>query len=150
KPAFECFRSARTDLMATLLVFTAFLPLAGSLVLFLSPRMDQRTARVVALGTVLATLGFALILLTGFQPGVVEPQFAFGPKGRPYGLSWLDEPDIRFALGLDGLSVWLFVLTAVLMVPAVFSSWESVTDRAPLHYAFLLALEAGLLGLFAS
>src|SRR5206468_1591986 len=41
-------------------------------------------------------------------------------------------------------------LTSLLMITAIFSSWESVTDRAPMHYAFLLALETGLLGLFAS
>src|SRR5262249_8739544 len=55
-----------------------------------------------------------------------------------------------FALGLDGLSFWLFLLTTLLMITAVFSSWESISDRAPLYYAFLLALETGLLGLFAS
>jgi len=136
--------------MATLLVITAFLPLLGSAVLFLSPRMDVKTARGVALVTVLATIVPALILLLAFKPGVVEPQFAFGSPGGPYGLTWLGTPDIRFAFGLDGLSLWLFVLTTVLMVPAVFSSWESITDRAPAHYGFLLALEAGLLGLFAS
>ena len=136
--------------MATLLVITAFLPLIGSAVLFLSPRMDVKTARLVALATVLVTLLPALILLFAFKPGVIEPQFAYGAPGGPYGLSWLGSPDIRFSFGLDGLSLLLFVLTTVLMLPAVFASWESVTERAPMHYAFLLALEAGLLGLFAS
>ena len=42
------------------------------------------------------------------------------------------------------------MLTSLLMVTAIFSSWEPITDRAPLYYAFLLALETGLLGLFAS
>src|SRR3974377_1729453 len=42
------------------------------------------------------------------------------------------------------------VLTALRMTAAVFSSWEAITDRASLYYAFLLALETGLLGLFAS
>ncbi len=136
--------------MATLLVITTFLPFLGSLVLFLSPRMDVKTARTLALGTVVLTLLPSLFLAVAFERGVVEPQFAYGPQGGPYGLFWMGYPDIRFALGLDGLSLWLFVLTAVLMLPAVFASWESVTDRAPMHYAFLLALESGLLGLFAS
>ena len=39
-------------------------------------------------------------------------------------------PDIRFALGLDGLSLWLFVLTSLLMITAIFASWESITERA--------------------
>jgi NADH-quinone oxidoreductase subunit M len=53
-------------------------------------------------------------------------------------------------LGLDGISLVLYVLTALLMVPSVFASWEPVTERAATHYALMLALETGMLGLFAS
>ncbi|MDR3638768.1 MAG: NADH-quinone oxidoreductase subunit M, partial [Isosphaeraceae bacterium] len=80
----------------------------------------------------------------------IVPQFTAGPDGGPYGWSWLEGSGIRFALGLDGLSIWLFALTAVLQITAIFASWESVTERPAHHYAFLLALETGLLGLFAS
>ena len=58
--------------MATLLVITVLLPLAGSLALFLSPRLEQKTARAVALATALATLAFTLILLVSFQAGVTD------------------------------------------------------------------------------
>jgi NADH-quinone oxidoreductase subunit M len=136
--------------MATLLAFTVLLPLLGSLVLFSAPRLERNTARTVALGISLATFGLSLIFLLAFEPQTLTPQFAFGSPAGPYGLAWLSRPDIRFALGLDGLSFWLFLLTTVLMVTAVCSSWESISDRAPLYYAFLLALETGLLGLFAS
>lgn len=136
--------------MATLLVITVLLPLLGSLGLFLSPRLDMKTARVVALATALATLALSLILLYSFQAGVTTPQFAFGPESGPYGLAWMERPGIRFSLGLDGLSVWLFGLTSLLLITAIFASWESITERAAMHYAFLLALETGLLGLFSS
>src|SRR5271157_2519987 len=160
--------------MATLLTITVLLPLLGSLVLILAPRLDRsearnialgctlrwRTlvlrrwsgseARNIALGCTLATMAFSLILLVSFRTGVLAPQFAFEPQAGTYGLRWLPRPDIRFALGLDGLSLWLFLLTALLMITAVLSSWEAISERAPLYYAFLLALETGLLGLFAS
>jgi NADH-quinone oxidoreductase subunit M len=136
--------------MATLLLITVLLPIAGSLVLAASPRLDHRAARQIALLCTLGTLAFSLILLFAFRSGVLTPQFAYGPPEGPYGLGWLSRPDIRLALGLDGLSLWLFLLTAVLMITAVFSSWEPIRERAPLYYAFLLALETGLLGLFAS
>ena len=136
--------------MATLLALTVLLPLLGSLVLFSAPGLERDTARRVALGVTLATFGLSLIFLLAFEPGVLTPQFAFGSPGGPYGLAWVTVPDIRFALGLDGLSFWLFLLTSLLMITAVCSSWESVSERAPLYYAFLLALETGLLGLFAS
>ena len=136
--------------MATLLVITVLLPLIGSVVLFLSPRLDVKSARTIALGTALAALALTLILILAFRPGVMTPQFAFDAGGGHYGLSWMDPPGIRFALGLDGISVWLFGLTSLLMITAICASWESVTDRAAMHYAFLLALQTGLLGLFAS
>jgi NADH-quinone oxidoreductase subunit M len=136
--------------MATLLLITVLLPLASSLFLFLGPRRDARSARSIALGTALVTLAFSLILLVRFRTGVVTPQFAFGESGGPYGWNWMSRPGIRFALGLDGISLWLFVLTALLQITAIFSSWESVRERAPSHYGLLMALETGLLGLFAS
>ena len=136
--------------MATLLAITVLLPLIGSATLILTPNLSKSTARTMALGFTLATMGLSLILLMAFKPGVLNPQFAYGPEAGPYGLSWLTRPDIRFALGLDGLSLWLFQLTSLLMITAVCSSWESISERVPLYYAFLLALQTGLLGLFAS
>jgi NADH-quinone oxidoreductase subunit M len=136
--------------MATLLAVTVFLPLIGALVLVLTPGLDKAASRRIALGCSLATFGACLALLAGFEPSVTTPQFAYGPDAGPYGLSWLSRPDVRFALGLDGLSIWLFVLTGLLMITAVLSSWESISDRAPMYYAFLLALETGLLGLFGA
>lgn len=136
--------------MATLLAFTVFLPLIGALVLVLAPGLDKGAARKIALGTTLATFALCLAFLAGFEPDVTTPQFAAGPDGGPYGWSWLVRPDVRFALGLDGISIWLFVLTGLLMITGVLASWESISERAPLYYAFLLALESGLLGLFAA
>ena len=143
--------------MATLLVITVFLPVLGSLALVLMPRTDDNRARTIALGIALVTLAFSLILLAGFHSEVEGPQFAHvGADGR-YGFSWggtsseaPDRPDIRFALGLDGISLWLFVLTSLLMITAIARSWESIKERVAVHYAFLLALQTGLLGLFAS
>src|SRR4051812_46846404 len=136
--------------MATLLAITVLLPLIGSAVLILMPKLEKEQARSVALGFVLATFRLSLLFLLAFDPAVTTPQFAFGTPNGPYGLRWMARPDIRFSLGLDGLSFWLFLLTTLLMITAVFASWESIGDRVPLYYAFLLALETGLLGLFAS
>jgi NADH-quinone oxidoreductase subunit M len=135
--------------MAVLLALTVLLPLVGSLALFLAPWLEQRAARTFALGTTLLTLALSLIFVFAFQPGVEGPQFTVASSGG-YGWSWINPPNIRFALGLDGISVWLFALTSLLMITSVCSSWESITERAPAHYALMLALETGLLGLFAS
>jgi NADH-quinone oxidoreductase subunit M len=59
---------------------------------------------------------------------------------------------IEFFIGLDGINIWLVVLTAVLMVPAVLISWDSsqVRERQNEYYAWLLALEAAMIGVFIS
>ena len=138
--------------MPTLLALTIGIPLLGGLVLLLLPNLDHRSARRMALATSLTTLAISLIFALAFRLGVAGPQFAWSSGGH-LGLPWLNVsggPGIRFAFGLDGISLGLFVLTTLLIIPAIFASWESVTERAPTHYAFILALETGLLGLFSS
>ncbi len=57
---------------------------------------------------------------------------------------------IQFYVGLDGLSVWLVVLTALLLVPSVLISWHSIRERVNEYYAWLLALGTGMLGVFVA
>ena len=58
--------------------------------------------------------------------------------------------DIRLSIGLDGLSLWLFGLSALLSVTAIFVSWEAVTERVAGFYMLLLLLEAAMLGVFVA
>jgi len=135
--------------MATLLLITVLLPLLGSMVLILVPKLEFQAARAIALWIAIVTLAFSLILLSAFSSSVSGPQFAF-MRGSHYGLEWVGRPDIRFALGLDGLSLWLFILTSILMITSIGASWSSIRENPGPYYAFLLALQTGLLGLFAS
>jgi NADH-quinone oxidoreductase subunit M len=143
--------------MSMLLIFTIFLPLLGALLLFALPHHDYKTARWMALGTVLATMVLSLVMATAFEVGRSGFQFApmegWGTVSAHYGMRWIDVgngPGIRFATGLDGVGLSLFLLTSVLMITSVFASWESVQERAPVHYALMLLLQTGLLGLFAA
>ncbi len=58
--------------------------------------------------------------------------------------------DVRFSIGLDGLSVWLYALSALLMLSAVLVSWTAIRERVALFFSMLLLLEAGCLGVFAA
>src|SRR5262249_27335421 len=58
--------------------------------------------------------------------------------------------EIQFFLGIDGLNIWLIVLTNLLMVSAVLVSWTAVTERVNEYYAWLLALACTMLGVFLS
>lgn len=113
---------------------------------------------------VLITFVLSLVLVAGYDPGKTSPD------GKPELLqfhsevSWLgtiktskDEaapkiigPDIRLSLGVDGISLWLIALTALLMIPAVLVSWDAIQERAAVYYALMLVLEAGMIGVFAS
>jgi NADH-quinone oxidoreductase subunit M len=55
---------------------------------------------------------------------------------------------IQFFIGLDGLNIWLIALTSLMMVPVILISWESIRDNAGKFYAWLFALQAGVLGVF--
>src|SRR5438105_10920 len=57
---------------------------------------------------------------------------------------------IRFHIGLDGISVWLVVLTTLLMVCSVLGSWTAVTERVNEYYAWMLALQMAMVGVFLS
>ncbi len=72
-------------------------------------------------------------------------------RHRPAWLDWTGAPvDIRFSIALDGLSLWLFALTSLLMVVAVLVGWEAIDQQASLYYRLLLILETGMLGVFVA
>ncbi|MBL8798019.1 MAG: NADH-quinone oxidoreductase subunit M, partial [Planctomycetia bacterium] len=57
---------------------------------------------------------------------------------------------IQFYIGLDGFNVWLVVLTAVLSLPSVLVSWRQITERVNEFYAWFLALQTAMMGIFLS
>ena len=130
--------------MLNLLLLTVFLPLVGAGLIRVLAETGTSVARRIALITSLATLVLAGGLVWSFpasaQDGFDIPWLSPGGRGI----------DIRFSLGLDGVSLWLFGLSALLTVTAILVSWEAITDRAPAFYALLLLLETGMLGVFAA
>ncbi len=132
---------------ASLLMLTIFLPLAGALLMCQVGRFGQQAARCFALLVTVATLGLAAVVVSGF-PGGSDPYAVTN-------LAWVGGAgqsvlDVRFNIGLDGLGVWMFGLSALLMVTSVLVSWEAIRDRAGLFYGMLLLLDFGCLGVFAA
>jgi NADH-quinone oxidoreductase subunit M len=128
--------------MPTLLLLTVFLPLAGAALIWVLAEAGKVVARRIALAVSVVTLVLAGWVVLRFEPGSVDgvdwPWFSSGAI------------DIRFSLGLDGLSLWLFALSALLSFTSVLVSWEAIDDRAPAFYSLLLLLETGMLGVFAA
>ena len=63
---------------------------------------------------------------------------------------WIDYPPIRYHVSIDGLSLWLVLLTTLLTPIAVAVSWKYIDHRQKEFYAFLILLEFGLIGVFVS
>jgi NADH-quinone oxidoreductase subunit M len=121
-----------------------FLPILGVLLLLFIPKESKGVLRSVAFVTTLATFAVSLPLLTGFQTNAeyqfVEnvPWIAAGPFA------------MRYNLGIDGISLWLVILTTFIMPISVLSTWTAVEDRVKEYMVCLLLLETGLLGAFIS
>jgi NADH-quinone oxidoreductase subunit M len=128
-------------LAMNLLVLTVFLPLVGVALIWAVSGAGRAIVRRAALLTSVVTLVLAGYLVLGYPDRVAECDFA-----------WFSHStiDIRFSLGLDGLSLWMFGLSALLTFTAILVSWEAITDRPATFYSLLLLLETGMLGVFAA
>lgn len=63
---------------------------------------------------------------------------------------WIEAINTNYHVGVDGLSVWLVILTTFIMPIAVLSTWHAVEKRPTAFYVFLLLLESAMLGVFVS
>jgi NADH-quinone oxidoreductase subunit M len=124
-----------------LLAAVLFLPLAGFLCALAVPRSAVRATRRWALAVSLATFGLSLGLLAGFDRASSAEQFALD-------LPWIATPNIHFAISVDGVSLWLVLLSTLLTPICVLISWNSIQRGAKEFFAFLLLLEFGLIGVF--
>jgi NADH-quinone oxidoreductase subunit M len=154
-----------------LLVLLA-VPLISAIVVGLLGPNRPGAVRRVSLWSTLVTLGVAVYVACIFMYqtraanfSTFQPAFVPGSSDdQPYSTSWallslgtgslgtgsLDTGVIHFYVGIDGLNIWLIVLTALLMYTAVLVSWKAVTERVNEFHAWLLALQAGLIGVFLS
>jgi len=123
-----------------------FLPLVGALLIALFTRGTEegdRTARWLALLTTFVVLGVSLVALAQFDAG--KDGFQFVELKR-----WFREYNISYHLGVDGISLSMIVLTAVLMPICILCSWESVTKRVREYMITFLVLESVIMGVFSA
>jgi NADH-quinone oxidoreductase subunit M len=128
--------------MATsLLLLTLLLPLAGAVV----PGRRPQTARNCALVATLLTLLAAGVLVLLYPAGGQD----FAATDVPW-VAGAWPLEVHFSIALDGLSLWLFALTPLLVVVAVLVEWEAVPQQPSLYYRLLLVLQAAMLGVFVA
>jgi NADH-quinone oxidoreductase subunit M len=86
--------------------------------------------------------------LPTFTPEFVPGSSAADPHHTHWALLQLGRGAVQFYIGVDGLNVWLVVLVAVLLLPSVLVSWTHVSERVNEFYAWLLALQTAMFGVF--
>ncbi|HWF10849.1 MAG TPA: NADH-quinone oxidoreductase subunit M [Bryobacteraceae bacterium] len=119
------------------------LPGIGFLLALLIPRAQEQLIRTFTLAVSLLTFVLSLGLATGYQFGQPGQQFVTDAV-------WIQNPEIHWHVGIDGLSLWLIILSTFLTPIAILLSWRSIRDRSKEFFAFLLLLEFGLVGVFAA
>ncbi|MGA2438792.1 MAG: NADH-quinone oxidoreductase subunit M [Acidobacteriaceae bacterium] len=128
-------------IILTLIVFT---PLAGALLLALLPDRGK-TMQWAALAVTLATFGLTLHLPFHYS-------YASQPGGFQFeqNLPWIASPAIHYHLGVNGLSMWLMVLTGLLAPLGVLISWRAIGQRKKLFYVLFLLQQVAMMGIFVS
>jgi len=125
-----------------LLTLLLAVPLAGALLVSLIPRSAERAVKGFTVAVMLAELALSLRL---FFADYSTAGYRFVER-----VTWVESLGISYKVGVDGLSLWLVLLTTALTPIALYASWGGVKERIK-EYAFsFLLLELGMLGAFVA
>ena len=121
------------------------LPLLGAVAVWLLPKTDVRTARLVALGASLVTLAVTVAMALRFDVSRAG-QYQFSERR-----SWIPQLGVSYAVGVDGIALVMVALSAVLVPVCILAAWHEVLDeRARTFYGLVLVLETFMIGVFAA
>ena len=126
-----------------MLSLIVFIPLFGAFSLFFIAKEQEEALWWTALGTALFTFLLSLGILFGFDPQNGDFQFVEQT-------SWIPEFGIQYYLGVDGISLFLVLLTTFLTPIVILASWEDIHRRVREYLFFFLLLETGMLGAFVA
>lgn len=128
----------------SLVTVVFMLPMAGLLLMLIFGRSESHF-RWGALLTSLVTFGASLLLVTNFD--TKESGLQMVQK-----VNWItsDAFSIRYYVGVDGISIWLVLLTTFIMPLAILFSFDSIKDRVRLYFMFMMIMEWAMLGVFVA
>jgi NADH-quinone oxidoreductase subunit M len=131
------------NLITNPLILITLFPLVGVLVLLFIPAERKNALRWTALLTSLGSFALSIWMLTLFDKTSGDLQLGFT-------IPWIQVAgwNISFAMGVDGLSILLVLLTTFLSPISILSTWTAVEDRVKDFMIFFLLLEVGMLGVF--
>lgn len=124
-----------------LLIFLLFSPIIGSFILLFLPKEEKTLIKNIAFIWSLIPLGLSLAVLYLFEPK--NPDFQFETI-----LKWIPALNIYFHIGVDGISLFLVLLTTISVSVVLLSSFNYIKTEEKLYYIVVLLLETAMLGTF--
>lgn len=118
-----------------------FLPLIGALIVAVLPRTADRAIRAVAVLASLAAFVVSLSALAGFDTAQAGYQLVESQE-------WIAQYNIGYKVGVDGISIWLMMLTTLLFPIVIAISPGAIHQREKEYYALMLLMETATLGVF--
>ncbi|MBM3388027.1 MAG: NADH-quinone oxidoreductase subunit M [Betaproteobacteria bacterium] len=127
-----------------LLSVAIWLPIVlGSLLLAVGRDEHAGAVRWLALAAAVLSFLVTIPLVVGFDTAAVGMQFVEN-------LPWIDRFNVRYHLGIDGLSVWFILLTAFITIIVVIAAWEIIEDRVAMYMGAFLILSGLMVGVFSA
>ncbi len=117
--------------------------ISGIVVLAVGNEQRAILSRWLALLGSLVGFAVTIPLYTGFDRTTAALQFV---ERKP----WIESLGIEYSLGIDGLSVWLVLLTAFITIVVVIAGWEVIKDRVHQYLGAFLILSGLMIGVFAA
>lgn len=128
-----------------LLTILILIPTIGAVVMALYGATAKEEKHYKWFALVITIINFLLSLLLLGSGGETLDGFAFVQNN-----AWIETIGARYHIGVDGISLWLVILTTFLMPICVLSSWKYIEKRLLPYYAFLLLMETAMIGVFVS
>lgn len=126
-----------------ILTLLIFLPSAGMLFLWLIPSEEKGLIKNISLIWSLIPLALSIYILNIFQQGYAGFQFVESYR-------WIPSLNISYTVGLDGISIFLVILTVLSVSIVILSSYNYITQNEKLYYSMVLFLESAMLGTFTA
>jgi NADH-quinone oxidoreductase subunit M len=119
------------------------LPVAGAVLVALLPRGRADLVKGAAFATTLVVFALSLPLYFNFRSGA--PGFQFEEVSP-----WIPGLNIGYHVGVDGINLFLVLLTTLLSAVAVLSSWTAITQQVKEYMVLMLLMETAMLGVFVA